>query len=202
MIHTALAFIKDRLNQHLHIENPELQEDKVVLCNIVNSDGSQADKIENKIVFFLVQLDDEPALKNRLNRKYQQENGTFSQGSRGLNLNLHLLFAANFQGGEDHYLDGLSLMSSVIRFFRINSSMVPGAVPVPTKSTTRKNNKLTNIARLSFELCKLDYNELSHLWSAVGSKLMPSALYKVRILEMDEAPVSKTIPSIKEPRTL
>ena len=202
MIHTALAFISERLNQHLKIENPQLEENKVVLCNIVNADGSQAEKIENKIVFFLVQLDDEPALKNRLNRTIQHDNGSYGQRGPGLNLNMHLLFAANFTGETKYYIEGLAFLSSIIRFFRINSSIIPGAVPVPTTGTSVKHSKESRIGKLSFELCKLDYNEMSHLWSAVGSKLLPSALYKVRILTMEEPPVSKTIPPIQETRNL
>ena len=121
-----------------------------------------------------------------MNRSIGPENGSFAQKSPSLHLNMQLLFCANFDSSI--YTEGLSYLSSLIRFFQINKRIVLD----PTNNSGSTKN------RLSFELCKLDYAELSHLWSAIGSKLMPSVLYKVGLLVFDDTPMKKIIPAVKE----
>jgi hypothetical protein len=185
MIDVALGLIRDLLNEHFRNEF-SISENKVVLSNIVKADGSSAQNVDGKIVFFLVSLDEEAALKNSMNRSIGAENGSFAQKSPSLHLNMQLLFCANFDSAI--YTEGLSYLSSLIRFFQINKRIV----------LDPSNNSGSTKNRLSFELCKLDYAELSHLWSAIGSKLMPSVLYKVGMLVFDDAPMKKIIPAVTE----
>jgi hypothetical protein len=187
MIHIALTYIRDLLNEHLKNEFL-ISENKVVLSNIVKVDGSAAQNVEGNIVFFLISLDEEPALKNSTNRS-GNENNSFAFKSPSLHLNMQLFFCANFD--STIYVEGLSYLSSLIRYFQINKRIV---IDSSTNSGHKRN-------KLSFELCKLDYAQLSHLWSAIGSKLMPSVLYKVGILVFDDTPIEKLIPSINNPES-
>jgi len=187
MIHVALTNVRDLLNEHFKNEF-SISENKVVLSNIVKVDGSAAQNVEGKIVFFLISLDEEPALKNSLNRS-GSENSSFAFKSPSLHLNMQLFFCANFDSAI--YIEGLGYLSSLIRFFQINKRIV---VDSSTSSSHKRN-------RLSFELCKLDYAQLSHLWSAIGSKLMPSVLYKVGIMVFDDAPIERLVPSINNPES-
>ncbi len=185
MIDVALVLIRDLLNEHFRNEF-SISENKVVLSNIVKADGSSAQNVDGKIVFFLIGLEEEAALKNSLNRSVGPDSGSFAQKSPSLHLNMQLLFCANFDSAI--YTEGLSYLSSLIRFFQINKRV---ALDPSNNSDSAKN-------RLTFELCKLDYAELSHLWSAIGSKLMPSVLYKVGMLVFDDVPLKKIIPAVKE----
>ncbi|HMB64171.1 MAG TPA: DUF4255 domain-containing protein [Eudoraea sp.] len=197
MIYTALAHIRDLVNQHFM--NEFSAREKAVLSNIVNADGSIPGELQDKIVFFLVSLEEEATLKNNLNRSSNSKADTFAKKPPAIHFRLQLLFCANFMG--DNYDEGLAYLSSLIRFFQINR-----VVQVPNRSGKDPNNTLsskqqatsTAAQRLSFELCKLDYSELSHLWSAIGAKLMPSVLYKVGMVAFDDLPVSGIIPPIKE----
>lgn len=189
MIHIALTYIRDLLNEHFKNEF-SISENKVVLSNIVKIDGSVAQNVDGKIVFFLINLDEEAALKNNLNRSSNHENVSFATKSPTLHLNMHLLFTANFDSAI--YIEGLSYLSSMIRFFQINKKIV---IDNLGSSGNSKN-------RLNFELCKLDYAQLSHLWSAIGSKLMPSVVYKVGLVVFDDTPISRIIPKIKNPENL
>jgi hypothetical protein len=121
-----------------------------------------------------------------MNRSIGAENGSFAQKSPSLHLNLQLLFCANFDSAI--YTEGLSYLSSLIRFFQLHKRI----------ALDRSNDTSSVKNKLSFELCKLDYAELSHLWSAIGSKLMPSVLYKVSMLVFDDAPIRRIIPAVKE----
>jgi len=67
MIDIALTHIRDILNEHFKNEF-SISENKAILSNLVKADGSSAQNIDGKIVFFLVCLDEESALKNSLNR--------------------------------------------------------------------------------------------------------------------------------------
>ena len=58
-------------------------------------------------------------------------------------------------------------------------------------------DKEDTIDKLTFELCNLDNSELSHVWSAIGSKLMPSLVYKVSMLVFEDASISGMIPAIE-----
>jgi len=185
MIDIALSYIRDLLNEHFKNEF-SISENKVVLSNIVKIDGSAAQNVDGKIVFFLLSLDEEAALKNNLNRSSSHENSSFAFKSPSLHLNMQLLFCANFD--STIYSEGLSYLSSLIRFFQINKKIV---IEHLNSSGTGKN-------RLSFELCKLDYAQISHLWSAIGSKLMPSVVYKVGLLVFDDVPLSRIISLVKE----
>ena len=185
MIDTALIYIRDLLNEHFRNEFT-ISENKVVLSNIVKNDGSAAQNVDGKIVFFLISLDEESTLKNSINRSPGNDSGSFASRTSPLHLNLQLLFCSNFDSNV--YSEGLSYLSSLIRFFHANKII----------TLDHLNNSSQKLRRLSFELCKLDYDQLSHLWSAVGSKLMPSVVYKVAMVVLDDAPVRKVIPLIKK----
>lgn len=188
MIHIALTQIRDLLNEHFKNEF-SISENKVILSNMIKADGSVAQNVDGKIVFFMVSIDEEAALKNSLNRNYGSERGSFSVKNPALHLNMQLLFCANFDGKI--YIEGLSFLSSLIRFFQINKKI---DVDLGAGSGGGRSS-------LSFELCKLDYAQLSHVWSAIGSKLMPSVIYKVGLLVLNDTPISKIVPAVTEPKS-
>ena len=186
MIDTALTYIRDLLNEHFRNEF-SISENKVVLSNIIKTDGTAAQNVDGKIVFFLVSLDEESTLKNSIGRTSGKNDGSYAYKTPPLHLNLQLLFCSNFDSNV--YTEGLSYLSSLIRFFHANKII----------SLDHLNNSNHKPGRLSFELCKLDYDQLSHLWSAVGSKLMPSVIYKVGMVMFDDDMPRKVIPAIKNP---
>jgi hypothetical protein len=183
MIDITLTYIRDILNEHFKNEFA-ISENKVILSNIVKADGSNAQNVEGKIVLFLISLEEESTLKNNSSRYSNQGEGLFGHKSPTLHLNMNLLFCANFDSNV--YAEGLSYLSSLIRFFQINRKIILDQLGGSNPRT------------INFELTKLDYAELSHLWSAIGTKLMPSILYKVGLLPFDDVPLNKIIPAVME----
>lgn len=183
MIHTVLEYVRDMLNQHFKNEFPGSIV-KVVLSNLENANGSEVDKTANSIVFFLFNVTEETTLKNNLNRSVSAGQSSLTKKQGAFHLNLQVMFYSNFMKGK--YAEGLTYLSSLLRFFNTNKKMTP----------PQANDKKDNISNLTFELCKLDLDELSHLWSVIGGKFMPSLLYKVRILVFDEALITDLIPAI------
>ena len=185
MIDFALNYIKETLNDHFKSEL-SATEDKVVLSNLVKADGSFTKDVESKIVFFLISLDEESTLKNNSSRYSGSGDGSFGHKSPTLHLNMNILFCANFD--STLYTEGLKYLSALIRFFQINRK-----INIDQLGTSTQRSK-----SLSFELCQLDYAQISHVWSAIGSKLMPSVLYKVGLLAFDDLPLAKIVPAITE----
>ena len=182
MIDAALTYVRDILNEHFRNEF-SVSENKVVLSNIIKNNGEVAPNLDGKIVFFLISLNEEPALRNSMNRSAAIENGNTAVKPSALNLNLQVLFCSNFDSKV--YIEGLSYLTSLVKFFKTNKI-------IPIDLNNRKPGKL------SFEMCNLSYDELSHLWSAIGSKLLPSVIYKVSMVVINDMPVRKVIPAIRE----
>lgn len=184
-MHNTLAYIRDILNQYFKNEF-SISENKVVLSNLVNPDGTIAQNNDGKIVFFLLNLEEESAIKNNISRSSTHSAESFTQRKPRIHLNLKLLFCANFTG--KNYVEGLRYLTSLIQFFQQNNRI-----------ETRFSGKEANSNRILFELSKLNYNDMSHVWSTIGSKLMPSALYTVRFISIDDKSIHKEIPTIQEP---
>ncbi|MGQ1786269.1 MULTISPECIES: DUF4255 domain-containing protein [unclassified Saccharicrinis] len=186
MIDVALTYIQDILNEHFKNEF-SISENKAVLSNLVKADGAMAEKVDGKIVFFLISLDEESTLKNNRNKSASQSDGSYVQKVPTLHLNMQLVFCANFDSSV--YIEGLSYLSSLIRFFQIHRKI----------EISHRNNSSHNANHLNFELCKLDHAQLSHLWSAIGGKLVPFVQYKVGMLVFDDVPMKEIIPTVNEP---
>jgi len=84
------------------------------------------------------------------------------------------LFSASFN--EKLNIDALKFLSAVIAFFKIKPLFYPG----------EQFNLPDGLDKLSFEISNMSIQEQSNLWSAIGAKYLPSILYKVRLVTIDE----------------
>ncbi|WP_423999495.1 DUF4255 domain-containing protein [Maribacter sp. IgM3_T14_3] len=184
MIHTVLEYVRDRLKKHFRNEFSGTNV-KVVLSNLDNANGLVVDKTANSIVFFLINVTEETTLKNNLNRSVSAGQNFLAKKQAPLHLNFQIMFCANFS--EGNYLDGLNYLSSIIHFFHVH----------PKLDCSPIKDKENSIGKLTFELCTLDYGEISQVWSAIGSKLTPSLIYKVNILVFEDKSIPGKIPAIE-----
>ena len=104
-----------------------------------------------------------------------------------LRLNLTLLFAASDDGGKA-YGDALKSLSMLLTFFQANPSFSPDRHPALDP----------RITKLSLKLLTPTYEQLNPLWSFVGGKQLPSALYHARMVALqDEQPASVGEPIVE-----
>lgn len=179
MIDFTLGYLRDLLNQHLKVEF-SLPDNKVVLSNLVENDDSIG---EDKVIIFLLQVEEESSLKNvGANRK--MNSSTYSNSNAPNFLNLHVFFCMNFKNQK--YFEGLTYLSAIINFFQTNKIIKP--VGYPDFSNT--------FEKISIELCKTTNDQMSNFWSSVGAKLLPSALYKVRLVDIQDTKVIGVTPAI------
>lgn len=184
MIHEVVTSIAAEVNRFLQSKH-NITEEKVVLSNIVNTDGSVAIQEPDKIVLTLTNIEMDKTQSNVGGYK-QTPKGGFAKVKPPININVTLLFSAYFT--SENYLEGLKFIASVIAFFQSRS----GAF---TPQNTPSLNGIVD--RLQAELISLDTRDLSNFWGIMGSKYLPSVIYKVKTLPIKhELPVPDT-PQIK-----
>ena len=162
MIDFVVKVVASELNEFFRLKFG-LKEDRVIISNLVNQDGSTSVKDENRIILSLVLIQEEKTI------------GNIHQGvSKPVYLNLFLLFSASFN--EKLNTDALKFLTAVISFFQNKS----------TFNQQNTSNLNDGIDKITFEIVNQSFQEQSNLWSTLGAKYMPSILYKVRMIKVDE----------------
>ena len=161
----AIEFLAKQLNQHIK-QTFGLSEDMVIVGRLKDENGSSPPQNENKLVLSLVNVTTDVSRP-----MYKKHVGFASAGmaeSQPLFLHLDFLLTANFS----KELETVKFLTAGIRFFNDRSLFEPESDP----SFPEGLNKIT------LEMYNLSLKELDSLWSAVGTNLIPSALYKIRVI--------------------
>ncbi|SRR6266481_5448728 len=181
MIDKAMNFIVSELNNVLSARF-QPNENLAILSNLSNPDGTLPPRIENKIVLSLLNVEREAAA-NGGNWPTRSGPDNFGRVSPPLALNLLLLVTASF---SSNYGEALKFLGNVMGFFQgkpsfnsQNSSTFPG-----------------EMEKLSVELVNLSIHEINNVWSILGAKYMPSVVYKMRMLVVQENWIGERIPAI------
>lgn len=182
MIHDAVAAIAGEINRFLQSKH-NITEEKVILSNIINMDGSIAIQEPDKIVMTLTNIEMDKSQSNVGGYK-QTASGNFTKVKPPINVNITILFSAYFT--SENYLEGLKFISSVIAFFQSRSGIF-------TPQNTPALNEVVD--RLQAELISLDTRELSNFWGIMGSKYLPSVIYKIKTL-----PIQHELPEPETPK--
>ncbi len=183
MIDKAVEIIKDEIGSYI-VRLPELEistEKKIHATPIVKFDGTMA--ISNdSLGLSLVNVEEERVMKSS-KMVTVDSSGHVSHVNPELRLNLYLLIAANFA----NYDTCLKFLSAAIRFFQSKS--------VFTHKNTPDLNPAIN--KLVAELHTLSFEQQNHLWGALGAKYVPSVMYKVRLVSIQEAHKTDEQPPIE-----
>lgn len=191
MIDLVLTEVAERFNDFLLPQsgsgNDELFQLMVgdISQHAQERDSPTSDSIQNNIVLTLVNVEEETSLKN--NYPLKQEGTSFTAQKSTLYLNLYLLFAANF----NVYKEGLKHLGYVLRFFQAHHKI----------SFT---DSFGNTYDLSFTLHNIGFENMNNLWVVLGNQYKPSALYKVRLIFIQDSPLKRgdVITNIQNDSTL
>lgn len=176
MIYEALQIISEQLDNYLSSEGLS---NLVKLENIalLESSSENADNIKGKVVLTLLNLEEESALKNTPNFKVRNEKTEYKNPP--VNLNLFLLISANC----DTYDKSLRCISKTIQFFQ--------GKKVFTSTNTVYNR--TNVAfdvldyfKFNLEIYTLSFEQLNYVWGTLGGRQLPSVVYKIQLLEIEQ----------------
>jgi hypothetical protein len=169
MLDVALKFLTRQLNAYL-LSRTGSSFGEVEIGRLVDDSGKWAVK-EDHVGAALVNVEEERTVRN------QRPETVFVNGANvvlepALKLNLHVLFAANFQ----QYDQALHYLSHVLTFFQSH----------PFFTQDRYPDLDPLIERLNVELESLGYEQLNQLWAFIGGKQLPSAVYRVRLVVLQD----------------
>lgn len=174
MIHLVLKDIVQRFNSFL-LPQTSLAGKQMMLGDIAKHNGPMdtrdLDTIQNNLVLTLVSVEEENTLKN--NYPIRQEQAVATTQKPTLYLNLYLLFTANF----DDYEEALKHLGYVLLFFQVNTKI-------------SYTDTLGNTYQLSFTLHNVGFENLHNLWTVLGGVSKPSAVYKARLMFIQESPLN------------
>ncbi|SHJ79289.1 DUF4255 domain-containing protein [Pseudozobellia thermophila] len=180
MIHSTLKFLTRSVNDYLKIKNG-LDEDKVFLTH-VSGEGGVA--IPDKALgLSLVNIEEEKVFKEQ-SATFINGDGTVEYRNPEIKLNLYILISANYQNKNiddpsDDYYEGLKQLSHVISFFQAKNVFTHDNSPVLAAEEPK-------IKKLVMDLYSYSFEQMYNFWSVLGTKYLPSVLYKVRMITIQE----------------
>lgn len=176
MVFEVIQIIAEQVNSYLD----EIGLEKTVVAENIAFLESQNEivsgNLEDKVALTLINLDEEATLKNFPNHSIENTKTIYKNSV--INLNLYLLFSAN----RNIYINSLNDISKIIAFFQGKRLF--------TQANTiynRNNIAMANIDnfRFSVELYTPTFEELNYIWGTLGGKQLPSALYKVSMIQIE-----------------
>lgn len=182
MIDTALDFLAKTLDTHLRGVSNTV-EPMAHLTHVADDRGVVIP--DKSIGISLVNIEEERVFKDQ-STHFMNRDGVVEKRNPDLKLNLYVLVSANYLNqdtGEgatnDDYIEGLKQLSNVIGFFQARNVFTPDTYPLLSSIDP-------TIQKLVVELYSYTFEQMYNFWSVVGTKYLPSVLYKVRLLTIQE----------------
>ncbi|HTN06779.1 DUF4255 domain-containing protein [Agriterribacter sp.] len=200
MIHEALGLLRRELVTYLSSHGYTTAEDIVVIENIgLFESAASGVNLDDKIVFTLVNIEEESTLKNSAFIKKAFSNPAQYENPP-VYLNLYLLVTAcNKSADNNSYTDALERLSLVIAFFQSKNSFSAGG-SISGSTTSFTGEDLLELT-IRHEMYTLSFEQVNHLWGTLGGKQMPFVLYKLRLIAVTERKVLREVPLIEEIET-
>jgi hypothetical protein len=188
MVKDSLQFLADELNKYLIVKQVVSSDlPRVVLGNAARAYDTDApptgaDPITNRAMISLVNIEEDRVSKQQEN--YVKTDVSTKFKCPPLFLNLYLLISIN----RNNYAQSLTWLGHIMQFFQFQNVFTPVSHPALDPK----------IQKLIVELYSLNFEQINHLWSTLGGKYLPSVLYKVRQVTLDEDLVQSESGFIKE----
>ncbi len=182
LIFETLNFTRNAFNEYLGLQSGD--DGSLVLGNISmleSSNDLSTNGIDNRIILSIVNIKEETTLKNGSFYQRSVNNTIVKRRNPPLNLNIFCLFGAN----NNSYEQGLRSVSRVVSFFQKNYVFTPENAPTLPK----------DVDKLIFDLHSMSFEELNNMWGYMGGKYLPSVLYRMRLLSIQEHNVA-VVPTI------
>ena len=180
MIDTTLNFVKRFLTDEIAARATAGPE--VVLSSLPKDPD---DNTKDKIFITLLNIEEEKTLRNHPSYSTDPGNATkLNLKNAEVRLNLWMLLTAQFD--KDRYESALKFISLIITIFQ--GRFVFEDTDFNTEETE------AGLERLIVELCSPTFDQNYQIWQTLGSKLVPFALYKVRMVVLidKEAPIIRS----------
>lgn len=173
MIFETLSFLSNEVNKFLNLKLGSSLEPRLKIGNVARAlDDSLTgnNSLTGKAILSLVNLEEDRVVKQHEN--FKKTATTTIYKNPPIRLNLYVLFAIN----KDEYNDSIQWLSVIMQYFQHQNVFTPTSHP----------DLHENISKLVVDLHSMNFEQINHLWSTLGGKYLPSALYKVRQITIDE----------------
>jgi hypothetical protein len=176
MLKESLQFFADELNKYL-IQKAvaTLDTPRVVLGNAAKAFDTETPPtgfihINNRAIISLVNIEEDRVFKQQEN--FVKTSTTIRYKNPPIYLNLYMLISLN----RNNYADSLTWLAHIMQYFQFQNVFTPTTHPALD----------SRIQKLIVELYSLSFEQVNHLWSTLGGKYLPSVMYKVRQVTIDE----------------
>ena len=180
MVRTALEFIQEELDAYMVERDPDNYSAGNIseVVSLIHPDGSPGFNDTNHIAIVLAGIEEEQ-IDSKYLRHRPAENNQLVELQPPVILNLNVLFVAH----KTFYLSALRDISNVIGFFQENPVFDQAHYPNLNARVTDPLNKSWQLVdRLTMRLHNLTFEQQNNLWASLGTKQMPSVVYKMRLL--------------------
>lgn len=172
IIKEALSFLEKELKGYLSAKLNSGNEDAIKVGNIVKVLDGDGDASSNsaRALISLVNVEEDRLSKSPDN--YRKIDDKILYKNPKIFLNLYLLITAK----QADYGEALKVLSYIIQFFQHKNVF------------DLQNSPLLDpkIERLVLDLHTLNFEQMNHLWGILGGKYVPSVLYKMRVVGIEE----------------
>lgn len=190
MLDAAVRFLADEVNSYLQRQTASSVV-QVVPGGLVDDAGKWAIK-EGSLGLALVNVEEERVLRSQVPDRILR-NGSHIVQSPELKLNLQVVFAArpNSIPNPNPYVQSLRYLSYVLTFFQAHPAFTPDEYPALD----------AGIEKLTVELISYGPEQLNQVWAYIGAKYLPSAVYRVRMVVLQDDEPQGIGPPIKTIKT-
>lgn len=161
MIESTLIFLKNKLQEHFAKTDLSAE---VKIDNIGTYKFKEGDRLQDKIVITLINVEEETTLQHLL-----PVHDRFDH-ILPFHYNLYILISSNYP--RDYQL-AIKRLDRVFDFFRNTPQFL---------FDEQKAQYLQFIA----QLLPLNFEEINHLWNSLGVSHLPFMLYKLKVTESSE----------------
>ena len=173
MIYETLKFLSEEVNKYLSLKMGVLAEPRLKIGNVslaLDNTLTGENSLAGKAILSLVNVEEDKVAKQQEN--YSRSDSSTVYKSPPLYLNMYILFSVN----KPEYDDCLQWLGHIMQFFQHQNVFTPITHP----------NLDPKIPKVVVDLFSLNFEQVNHLWSTLGGKYMPSVLYKIRQVSVDE----------------
>lgn len=188
MIDQVLTFLNTQLDGYLRQKlDPTNSNPFIQLANIAWNDtetpgAANGGNTPSNAFITLVNIEEDRISKTPDNF-VRQDSSTIYKNPK-IYLNLYILFAVNLSS----YTESLKRLSYIIQFFQYQSVFTPlGSPSLPA-----------GVEKLILDLNTLSFQDMNNLWGILGSKYLPSVMYKMRLISISEEFVYGDAPLISQ----
>lgn len=159
-------------------------DNSVVLSRLVENDGASTEEATNKLVLSLINVEKDSLVQPFSTSSYNTS-GQTSVSASPIYMNLHVILAANYKG--KNYAEALRVLSRGMSFFQDYSVFDHQSNP----------DMPSGLEKLIVDVENVKIHDMNNLWSSIGTKYVPSVLYKVRTVGLGGGFVSGTPAAIR-----